>query len=269
MAQPRSSGVSPLSVAQEAPLSIPSIRDRVAPEEWQTRVDLAACYRLVAREGWDDLTYAHISARIPGEEAFLLNPFGLFFEEITASSLVKVDFEGNILVEAPAAYNPGAYLTHRAIHLARPEVGCILHLHTPAGIAVSAQEKGLLPITQNALMFHGEIAYHAYDGLVVTEAECEKLAADLGDGRALMLRGHGTITVGKDVAQAYVFTHFLERACRMQVAALAGDMPVVEPDAEVQARVLEQVRDVFPGLGTMEWPGLMRRLDRSDPSFRD
>jgi len=264
--------VSPLSTAVSRPegevANAPSVRDRVSPEEWRARTDLAACYRLVAREGWDDLIYAHISSRLPDEDTFLINPFGLFFHEITASNLVKVDLNGAIVFESRYEYNPGAYIVHRAIHAAHPEIGCILHLHTPAGIAVSTQTDGLLPVTQNALMFHGAIAYHDYEGLTVTDDESKRLADQLDGKHVLMLRGHGTIVVGKDVAQAYVFAHLLERACRMQVAAQAAGSTLVTPPPDVQAKVKDQVRNVFPGLGSMEWPGLLRLLDREAPDYK-
>ncbi len=264
-----SPAAAPLPSDQTPAEARPGVRDRILPAEWRERVNLAACYRLVAREGWDDLIYAHISARIPGEDTFLINPFGLFFHEVTASNLVKVDFNGAIVFESEYEYNPGAYLVHRAIHAAHPEIGCILHLHTPAGIAVSTQSDGLLPVTQNALMFHGAIAYHDYEGLTVTTDEITRVAAKLSGKSILMLRGHGTLVAGRDTAQAFVFAHLLERACRMQVAAQSAGGNLVEPPEDVQNKVQEQVRDIFPGLGSMEWPGLLRLLDREMPGYAD
>ncbi len=247
------------------------VREQVSEAEWQVRVDLAACYRLVAREGWGDLIYTHISARVPGEEGrYLVNPFGLFFNEITASSLVKVDVEGKIVMASPHAVNPAAFIIHGAIHAAREDAGCVMHLHTAAGVGVATQKHGLLPITQNALLFVGNLAYHDYEGLALGEGECERLVADLGGNAAMILRNHGTLTVGPSVSQAYVYMFFLERACQMQVAALsAGLDAIIEPGEQVRERVSGQAANAFQAAGLMEWPGLLRILDGEDSSFRD
>ena len=245
-------------------------RGEVSEDEWKVRVDLAACYRLVAREGWDDLIYTHISAAVPGEEGrYLVNPFGMFFHEITASSLVKVDIKGKIVGKSPHMVNPAAFVIHGAIHRARPDSGCVLHLHTPAGVGVAAQKQGLLPITQNALLFRDNLAYHDYEGLAVNDAECERLVSDLGDKPALMLRNHGTLTVAETVSKAYVYMFFLERACQMQIAALAGGSEVIVPPPEVQEIVWQQAQAAFQAAGILEWAGLIRTLDAEDPGYKD
>jgi len=247
----------------------PSVRDRVSAAEWRVRCDLAACYRLIARHGWDDLIYTHISARVPGgDDHYLINPFGLHFHEITASSLVKVDGDCNILLETGWSVNPAAFIIHGAIHRARTDAGCVLHLHTVAGSAVSAQARGLLPITQTALLFQGRTAYHDYEGLALEEDECDRLVADLGEASAMILRNHGTLTVGPTVAKAYVFMNFLEKACQMQIAAQAGGAELVIPSPEVQAKVPAQIQAVFASSDSLEWPGLIRLLEREAPDYK-
>ena len=250
--------------------AVPGVRDQVSEAEWQVRVDLAACYRLVARQGWDDLIYTHISARVPGEEEhFLINPFGLHFWEITASSLVKIDHAGNKVMDSPHPVNPAGFVVHYAVHKARADAACVLHMHTPASVGVATQAHGLLPITQNALLFHDNIAYHDYEGLAVAEGEIDRLGADLGDKPAMILRNHGILTLGRSVSQAYVLAFFLERACQMQVAALsAGRDGIVVPSPEVQAAVRRQAAMAFQAAGTMEWAGLIRLLDREDPTYK-
>jgi len=255
----------------DAPKTTPSLRNQVSEAEWQVRVDLAACYRLVARQGWDDLIYTHISARVPGEDGhFLINPFGLHFDEITASSLVKIDHEGRKVMESPYPVNPAGFIVHYAVHKARHDAACVLHMHTPAGVGVAAQKHGLLPITQNALLFHDDIAYHDYEGLAVAPGEVDRLGADLGDKSAMILRNHGTLVVGRTVAQAYVLAFFLERACQMQVAALSAGLENIHlPPAEVREIVRRQAEMAFQAAGRSEWPGLIRRLDREDPGYKD
>ena len=245
-----------------------SVREQVSPEEWQARVDLAAAYRLVAMHGWDDLIFTHISARVPNSDHhFLINPYGYLFEEITASSLVKVDLDGNILSETDSFINPAGYTIHSAVHAVREDAGCVLHLHTDAGVGVSCHESGLLPITQNALTVIEDVAYHAYEGIALNLDERERLQRDLGIKNMMILRNHGTMAVGTTVAEAWTRIFFLERACAQQVASLAGGKYVVPPDS-VQQTTMEQGRGL-PMLAPLCWAGLMRKLDRLDPSFRD
>lgn len=240
--------------------------------ELQVRVDLAACYRLVAHYGWDDMIFTHISARVPGpEEHFLLNPFGMLFEEITASSLVKVDLEGNIVGASDYFINPAGFTVHSSVHSVRHDAGCVLHLHTNAGSAVSAQVEGLLPLTQHAMAFHGKVAYHTYEGIALNLDERARLQADLGDKHAMILRNHGTLTVGSNVAQAFMRMYWLERACEMQIAALGGDAKsrgLVIPPGEVSELTANQAELVWGAGSQLAWPGLLRMLDRRDKSFR-
>ncbi|HMG75070.1 MAG TPA: class II aldolase/adducin family protein [Pyrinomonadaceae bacterium] len=247
-----------------------TIRDRVSAEEWQTRVDLAAAYRLVALYGWDDLIFTHISARVPGpEHHFLLNPYGMMFEEVTASSLVKIDLAGNKVTESPYFVNPAGFTIHSAVHAARADALCVMHLHTVYGIAVSAQKDGLLPISQQAMLALASLAYHDYEGLALNEAEKPRLVADLGDKSHMILRNHGLLTVGRTAAEAFLAMFLLERACKIQILAQAGGELVNIPDPVL--RLVEgQVKAVTVGQGAaLTWPGLLRKLDRIDPSYRD
>lgn len=239
-------------------------------EEWQMRIDLAACYRLVAHYGWDDLIYTHISARVPGpEHHFLINPYGMMFHEITASSLVKVDLAGNLVEAGGWEINPAGFVIHSAVHAAREDARCVLHLHTRAGAAVSAQAEGLLPLTQTAMVFQGNLAYHDYEGIALNEDERPRLVADLGDKPAMILRNHGTLTVGETVADAFVRMVFLERACEMQVAALsAGRDRLHWPSEQARATVAAQAGGLRQ-VGAKSWPGLLRMLDARDPGYRD
>lgn len=247
-----------------------SVRDQVSEEEWETRVDLAALYRMVAHYGWDDLIYTHISARVPGpDHHFLINPYGWAFDEITASSLVKIDIDGNVVMESPYRINPAGFTIHSAIHAAREDAKCVIHLHTDDGVAVSAQKDGLLPISQHAMQVHGFLAYHDYEGIALDLDERERLVADLGDNYMLMLRNHGTLAVGKDCEAAWLAIFFLERACTMQVRAQAGGQLNFVSDAVVE-KVKEQSRPVYErGGGGLPWAAVLRKLDRLDPSFRD
>lgn len=263
------------NVSGSGTLRIESMRDQCTPQEWQARVDLAACYRLVCLYGMSDMMANHISARVPGEEgAFLINPYGMMYEEITASSLIKVDLSGAILakpdVGAPGyGINKAGYVIHSAVHAARPEVACVIHTHSWASMAVSALECGLLPLTQTAMRFL-KIGYHDYQGVVLDLAEQASLVADLGQGEALILRNHGALTVGNSVGEAFNWMHRLELACRSQLAAMAANAAL----RQVPPAVLEETwRNYQPGTrrpyGLMEWPALLRKLDRLDPSFRD
>jgi ribulose-5-phosphate 4-epimerase/fuculose-1-phosphate aldolase len=249
------------------------VREQVSEEEWRTRVDLAACYRLVAHYGWDDLIFTHISARVPGgHEHFLINPYGMMFHEITASSLVKVDLEGAIVMPTDYAINPAGFTIHSAIHAARKDVGCVLHLHTRDGVAVSAMAEGLLPLSQTAMIARVSMAYHDYEGIALDHDERTRLVHDLADRMMMILRNHGTLAVGPDVAEAFLRMFFLERACSMQVAALSGGRPLTMPGDAVQLVVAKQV---FMGAaagekpGALAWPGLLRLLDSRDASFRN
>src|ERR671919_2433254 len=204
-------------------LEIPALKDKVSPEEWSVRVDLAAAYRLVARFGWEDLVFTHISARVPGaEEHFLINPYGLFFDEITATSLVKIDLDGNKVQDSPFEVNPAGFVIHSAIHAARHDAKCVLHTHTLNGVAVSAQRGGLLPISQHSMFSLGSLAYHDFEGPALNDDEKPRLVGDLGDKTSLILRNHGLLTVGETVADAFVAMYYLEASCAIQVRAQAG-----------------------------------------------
>ncbi len=247
------------------------VRELVSREEWQARVDLAAAYRLVAHYGWDDLVFTHISARVPGpEHHFLINPYGMMFDEITASSLVKVDLDGNIVMATPYQINPAGFTIHSAVHAAREDALCVIHLHTDYGIAVSAQQDGLLPISQQALFALSSLAYHDYEGLALNEEEKPRLVADLGNKTFLILRNHGLLTVGQTVADAFMSMFLLERACKIQILAQSGGGKLIPiPDA-VLARIPEQVAVVTRGGGgILAWPGLLRKLDRVDVSYKN
>ena len=245
-------------------------RDQVSTEEWQARVDLAAAYRLVALYGWDDLIFTHISSRVPGpEHHFLLNPYGMMFEEVTASSLVKIDLAGNKVTESPYFINPAGFTIHSAIHAARADALCVMHLHTVYGIAVSAQKDGLLPISQQAMLALASLAYHDYEGLALNEEEKPRLVADLGDKSQMILRNHGLLTVGGTAAEAFLAMFLLERACKIQILAQAGGELVNIP-VPVLRQVESQVKAVTAGQGAaLTWPGLLRKLDRIDPSYRE
>jgi len=241
-------------------------------EERRVREDLAALYRLVALHGWDDLVFTHISARVPGPEGhFLINPYGLMFEEITASSLVKVGADGEPVEDSPYKANRAGFVIHSALHLARPDAHFVIHVHTDYGQAVSAQRDGLLPLTQTAMFVAGEVAYHDYEGVAEDLDERERLAADLGDRTCMILRNHGTLAVGANAAEAFTRIYFLERACKAQVLAQAGGGALIMPSGAAQARTADITRGAFEnGLpATLIWPALLRRLDRHSPGFRD
>ena len=248
-----------------------SIKMQVSDEEWKARVDLAACYRIVAMHGWDDLVFTHISARVPGgEDHFLINPYGLLFEEITASSLVKVDLDGEKVLDSPHPVNPAGFVIHSAIHAAREDAGCVLHTHTKAGIAVSAQADGLLPISQTSLFPYVTLGYHNYEGVALNDDEKPRLVADLGMNNALILRNHGLLTTAPTVADAFLFMYVLETACQIQIMAQSGGSELVQVPGPVIAGILAQAEQVTKGLGgALVWPALLRKLDRRDASFRD
>lgn len=246
------------------------VRERISAEEWAVREDLAACYRLAAYFRMTDLIYTHISARVPGpEHHFLINAFGQTWDEITASSLVKVTLDGDI-VDDPLGLgiNRAGYVIHSAVHRARADVGCVIHTHTPAGIAVAAQEHGLLPISQHAMRFSGRLAYHDYEGLALELDEQQRLVRDLGAHNAMILRNHGLLTCGTGVAQAFDLMYYLERACQIQVQALAGGSPVRIPAPEVAAKVAHQFANLGYKARMPDWAALRRMLDRTQPDYR-
>jgi len=249
----------------------PSLRDRVSAEEWQLRVDLAACYRIIAMFGWDDLVFTHISARLPGpEHHFLINPYGLLFEEITASSLVKVDLQGAKIGDSPHMVNPAGFIIHSAVHEARADAHCVLHTHTRAGVAVSAQADGLLPLSQTSLFPYVSLAYHDYEGVALNEDERPRLVADLGNSNAMILRNHGLLTTGITVADAFLMMYMLETACQIQLLAQSTGGKLVEVPGAIVSGIQAQADQVTKGqMGNLVWPGLLRKLDRRDRSYRD
>jgi ribulose-5-phosphate 4-epimerase/fuculose-1-phosphate aldolase len=253
-------------------LEIPSRQGQVSPEEWQTRVDLAAAYRLVAAFKWDDLVFTHISARVPGRDnEFLINPYGLMFEEITASSLVRIDTAGNKLDDSPFPVNPAGFTIHSAIHAVRHDAQCVLHTHTLNGIAVSAQKDGVLPISQQSIFVLSSLGYHDYEGVALREEEKPRLVADLGSKTYLMLRNHGLLTVGPTIPEAFLAMYLFETVCTIQVRALAGSRELTTVDPRIIAGAREQARQATRGIGggALSWPGLLRRLERTNPGFRD
>jgi ribulose-5-phosphate 4-epimerase/fuculose-1-phosphate aldolase len=249
--------------------SIADVRNRVSPEECALRVDLAACYRLIAHFGWDDLVFTHISAKVPGSHDFLINPYGLMFDEVTASNLVRVDLAGNKTLESPYEINPAGYTIHSAIHEARDDAGCVLHTHTMAGVAVSCQKAGLLPISQQASLIVQSLAYHDYEGLALNPDEKGRLQQNLGRARHLMLRNHGLLTVGRTVSDAFLSMYTFQRACEIQVLAQGSGAELLHIPQAVLDTVPEYSRAVMRGAGSgLTWPALLRRLDRIDTSYR-
>ncbi len=248
-----------------------SIREQVSEAEWRVRVDLAACYRAIALYGWDDLVFTHVSARVPGpDDHFLINAYGLLFEEITASSLVKVDLRGEKVLDSPFEINPAGFVIHSAIHEARHDAACVLHTHTKAGVAVSAEADGLLPISQVSLFPYATLAYHDYEGVALNDDEKPRLVADLGENNALILRNHGLLTTGPSIADAFLMMYVLETACQVQVMAQSSGRELIQVPEPIVRGIKAQAEQVTKGLGgALVWPGLLRKLDRRDPSFRD
>jgi ribulose-5-phosphate 4-epimerase/fuculose-1-phosphate aldolase len=249
---------------------ITPLKGKVSEGEWQARVDLAALYRLVALHGWDDAIFTHISMRVPGpEHHFLINPYGLFFDEITASSLVKVDLEGNIVQETPYFINPAGFTIHSAVHAAREDALCVMHLHTDAGVGVSAQADGLLPISQNALLLLPFLAYHDYEGVALNLDERERVVADLGEKPLMLLRNHGTLSAGPTAAAVWLQMFFLERACAQQVAALSGgrDKVLIAPKEAQDTAATQGGAGGVGSAGKLAWPGFLRQLDRKSPGY--
>jgi ribulose-5-phosphate 4-epimerase/fuculose-1-phosphate aldolase len=247
------------------------IQKLVTADEWQLRVDLAACYRLVALHGWSDLVFTHISARVPGpEHHFLINPYGLMFDEITASSLVKVDQDCNKVITSPYPVNPAGFVIHSAIHAARPDIQCVLHTHTRAGIAVSAQKNGVLPISQQSTFVLASLACHDYEGVAFRDDEKPRLQADMGEANFLMLRNHGLLTVGKTIADAFLSMYTFENTCQIQIAAQAGGGELIHVDPRIIEGVGQALKVQTGGLGgAFVWPALIRKLDRMDPSYKE
>jgi ribulose-5-phosphate 4-epimerase/fuculose-1-phosphate aldolase len=245
-------------------MNIPSLAGKVSPSEWEARIDLAAAYRLVALYKWDDLVFTHITVRVPeAEDQFLINPYGLFFDEITASSLVKIDLQGRKVQDSPFEVNPAGFVIHSAIHAARHDARCVMHTHTLNGVAVSAQRAGLLPISQHSMFSLGSLGYHDFEGPALNDDEKPRLVADLGDKSSLILRNHGLLTVGETVADAFVAMYYLEASCAIQVRAQAGGELIPVPK-EVLDQAVSRTRQ-----GPRVWPGLLRRLDRLDPSYKN
>lgn len=238
--------------------------------ERNIRIQLAAAYRILAHQKMDDLTYTHLSARLPGCDAYFIYPFGLLFEEVTATNLLKVSLEGEVLEGREDQYNRTGYVIHGNIYKNRPDINAIFHLHTVAGVAVSVMECGLLPISQFSFHFYNRLAYHDYDSLTLeNDRQGSKLAQDLGQKRAMLLRNHGSLTCGSTVHEAYLYMHFLEQACRVQCAALAGNQKINIPPHEVCQQAARDVRDFEPDFGIRDWTALLRRLDRIDSTYKD
>jgi ribulose-5-phosphate 4-epimerase/fuculose-1-phosphate aldolase len=252
------------------PALIRSARSAVTAEEWAVRTDLAAAYRIVAMYGWDDLVFTHLSARVPGpDHHFLINPYGMMFGEITASSLVKIDLAGGKVMETPFEINPAGFTIHSAVHEAREDAHCVMHLHTIEGVAVSCQKAGLMALSQQSLFPMSSLAYHDYEGVALNPEEKVRLVADLGHKHNLILRNHGLLTCAETVADAFLYMYILQKACEVQIRAQSGGgelipipQPIVEGIRKASKVVLRQSG------GMIAWPGLLRKLDRTDPSWR-
>jgi ribulose-5-phosphate 4-epimerase/fuculose-1-phosphate aldolase len=248
-----------------------NLRAQVSSEEWEQRVNLAACYRLVALYGWDDLIFTHISARLPGpEHHFLINPYGLMFNEVTASNLVKVDLHGQKVQDSPYDINPAGFTIHSAVHASREDAGCVLHVHSVNGVAVSAQEEGVLPLSQHSIFVLSSLAYHDYEGVALEADEKPRLVRDLGNKRFLMLRNHGLLTVGRSVAEAFVAMYFFEATCMMQLRAMSGGTPLRRISNAIVDGAQRQMEVVTRGAGfALAWPALLRRLDTTAAGYAD
>ena len=251
-------------------MNIASLKEVVSAEEWQLRIDLAACYRLVAMYGWSDLVFTHISARVPGpEHHFLINPYGLMFDEITASSLVKVDMDCHKMIDSPFPVNPAGFVIHSAVHEAREDIQCVLHTHTRSGVAVSAQKCGILPISQQSTFVLASLAYHGYEGVAFRDDEKPRLQADMGNATFLVLRNHGLLTVGPTIADAFLAMYTFENTCRIQLDAQAGG-ELITVNSKIVDGVALAAKVQTSGLGgAFVWPSLIRKLDRSDASYKN
>jgi len=251
--------------------SATSERDQVTSEEWEQRVALAAVYRLVSHFHWDDLVFTHLSARVPGpDHHFLINPYGMTFDEITASNLVKVDLDGKKVMASPYEINPAGFTIHSAIHAAREDAKCVLHVHSVNGVAVSAQKGGVLPISQQSIFVLSSLAYHDYEGVALRDDEKPRLVRDLDDKNFFMLRNHGLITVAGDLPNAFLLMYTFESACTIQLRAQAGGGELVRIDPRIIATAQQQAQAVTASAGgALAWPALLRKLDRIDPSYRN
>ena len=251
--------------------STPNVKDHVTEQEWQMRVNLAACYRLIASYGWDDLVFTHISARVPDtEDEFLINPYGLLFEEITASNLVKVNQAGEKVSSSAFDINPAGFTIHSAVHEARSDAHCVIHLHTSDGVAVSTQQQGLLPISQQSLFPLSNLAYHDYEGVALNPEEKVRLVSDLGEANFMILRNHGLLTCASSVADAFLYMYIMQRACEVQIKAQSGgsELTLISPQilAGIQAASKQVTKEAN---GDIAWPALLRKLRRTDPSFEE
>jgi ribulose-5-phosphate 4-epimerase/fuculose-1-phosphate aldolase len=258
--------VSPVSISRATPSQA-----AMSEDEWKARVDLAACYRLIALEGMDDMHATHISARVPGKEHhFLINPYGLLYSQVTASNLVKIDLDGNIMQDTPYTINPAGFVIHSAIHAARPDAACVLHTHTISGIAISCLEEGLLPLSQKSMRFYNRIAYHDYEGKADDLDERERLVRDIGDKNALILRNHGLLTCGKTVVAAYKMMIALEKSCKIQLAAMASGGKLISLSTNVMEHAAKQFeRDAIPGKNRPDgWASLLAMLDVVNPDYK-
>jgi ribulose-5-phosphate 4-epimerase/fuculose-1-phosphate aldolase len=253
----------------EADDGVMNVWEQVSEAEWRQRVELAACYRMIAHLGWDDLVFTHISVRVPGEaNCFLLNPYGLMFEEVTASSLVKINLAGEKVLPSPYDIIPAGFIIHSAVHEVRDDAHCVLHLHTPEGVAVSCQKGGLRPISQTALYALASLAYHPYEGVALNEDERPRLQADLGRKRMMILENHGLLTVGRNVAEAFLSMFTLQRACEVQV--MAGGRENIEIAPEILKGIAAQAKQSLGDSGAGRvWPAVMRKMDRLDPGYRN
>jgi ribulose-5-phosphate 4-epimerase/fuculose-1-phosphate aldolase len=256
---------------QASSVTVRSVKQTVSSAEWELRVNLAAAYRLVALFGWDDLVFTHISARVPGpERQFLINPYGMMFDEMTASSLVKIDLEGRKVLESPYEINPAGFTIHGCIHAAREDAHCIMHVHSLNGVAVSAQREGVLPISQQSLFVLASLAYHDYEGLALNPDEQPRLVTDLGKNSFLMLRNHGLLTVGSTPAEAFLHMYLFEATCAIQLRAQSGGKELLRIDEAILRGIRAAAAQVTRGQGSaLTWPGLLRRLDRLNPGYRD
>jgi ribulose-5-phosphate 4-epimerase/fuculose-1-phosphate aldolase len=251
-------------------MSPQNVQQQVSAAEWQQRVDLAACYRLVALYGWDDLIFTHLSARVPGpEHHFLLNPYGMLFDEISASSLVKVDLNGNPVMASEYSINPAGFTIHSAVHAARENAQCVMHIHSVNGVAVSAQQQGVLPLSQQSIFVLASLAYHDYEGVALRDDEKPRLVDDLGDKHFLMLRNHGLLTVAETIPDAFLYMYLFEATCMIQLRAQSGggDLVSIPPDI-IRTAMAQAAQVTRQAGGALAWPGLLRKLDRLDPGYR-
>lgn len=256
-------------MSQLQAVKTPSIRERVSPAEWQARVDLAAVYRLLVHFGWEDVIYTHCSARVPGEPShFLLNPYGLMFPHVTASSLIKLDLDGRIVMESPYGMNPAGYTIHSAVLAARPDLTHVIHTHSVAGMAVSAQQDGLQFLVQKTIRFYGRLAYHDFEGVATNLDERQRLARDLGEHNAMILRNHGLLVCGRTVGEAFTGTYALEKSCEVQLAAQSAGAELIKLSPAILQHTADQFAEDFAGGYQLEWQGLLRLVDQLDPSYK-